>query len=159
MSQNQSAEFLVFTLDTRRIAISLQAVERIVRAAEITPLPNAPSVVLGVLDVEGAILPVLSLRRRFRMPDRDIRVTDQFLLAATRQRTVVLVIDAAQGVVEVDADRITGATRVMPGLEHVAGVVALEDGLVLIHDLETFLSLEEAAALDHALSPEAPHGH
>ena len=156
-----SSELLIFTLDAQRYALPLETVVRIVRAAEITPLPNAPAVVLGALDIEGTILPVLSLRRRLGLPDREVNITDHFLIADTARRTVILVIDAPQGVQEVFDDRITRATGVVPGLgAHLHGVVALEDGLVLIHDLEAFLSLEEEAALDTALAAEeGTHGN
>jgi purine-binding chemotaxis protein CheW len=124
-------------------------------------LPNAPAVVLGALDIEGTILPVLSLRRRLELPDREIAVTDHFLVADTARRTVILVIDAPQGVRKVRHDQVTRGTEVVPGLgAHLHGVLALEDGLVLIHDLEAFLSLEEEAALDTALAAEeGTHGN
>lgn len=155
-----SSELLIFTLDAQRYALPLDAVVRIVRAAEITPLPNAPPVVLGALDIEGTIFPVLSLRRRLELPDREVTITDHFLVADTARRTVILVIDAPQGVRNVPHDRITRGTEVVPGLgAHLRGVVALDDGLVLIHDLEAFLSLEEEAALDTALAEEGPHGN
>jgi len=152
-------DFLVFALEGQRCALPLHAVERIVPAAEITPLPKAPALVLGVLDVEGTILPVLSMRRRFGFAEREIRVTDQFLIAHTPRRPVVLVIDEAHGLRKVAAARITRAESVVPGFEHVRGVAALEDGLVLIHDLETFLSLDEAVALDEAMAANegGPH--
>jgi purine-binding chemotaxis protein CheW len=41
----------------------------------------------------------------------------------------------------------------LPRLELVAGALKLEDGLILIHDLDQLLSLDEEAAIDHALSP------
>src|SRR4051812_48964203 len=96
-----SLQFLLFTLEGQRYALRLDTVERIVRAAEITPLPNAPAVVLGVLDVEGEVLPVLSLRRRLRLAERDITPADNFLIARTEQRRVVLVVDEAKGVLEI----------------------------------------------------------
>jgi purine-binding chemotaxis protein CheW len=49
--------WVAFSVDTRRFALPLDAVERVVRAAEYTPLPLAPDVVLGALDVAGEILP------------------------------------------------------------------------------------------------------
>ena len=58
------ARWVLFALDAGRYALPLESVERIVRAAEITPLPNTPAVVLGALDIAGDILPVFSLRRR-----------------------------------------------------------------------------------------------
>lgn len=147
----ESVELVVFRLDDQRYALRLGAVERFVRAVEVTPLPGAPAIVLGAIDVEGSVLPVLSLRRRFGLPEREIDVTDQFLIARTSSRTVALVVDEALGVITVPAEMITGAGRIVPGLDHVRGVVALDDGLLLIHDLETCLSLDEERALAKAL--------
>lgn len=154
------AQLVVFLLDGQRYALPLETVERTVRAAAVTPLPQAPQIVLGMLDVRGTVLPVLNVRRRFRLPEREIRPSDYFLLAYAGKRLVALVIDAAAAVVELSPAQIVATQAVLPGLEHVQGVARMEDGLILIHDLETFLSLEEAVALDRALQvkEEALHG-
>jgi purine-binding chemotaxis protein CheW len=151
-------QLLVFLLEGQKYALPLGAVNRIVRAAEVTPLPQAPDIVLGVLDVEGTVLPVLNVRRRFRLPERPVRPTDQFLLAQAGARAVVLIVDAAEGLIEGPVEEIVEPSAVAPGLEHVRGVVRTSDGLVLIHDLERFLSLEEAGVLDSAMNPEVLHG-
>lgn len=154
-------QLLVFLLDGQRYALPLGAVGRIVRAAEITSLPQAPQIVLGALDVAGTILPVLNIRRRFRLPEREIHPSDQFLIAHAGGRPVALVIDAATGVVELPPAQIVAAATVAPGLEHIQGVARMSDGLILIHDLESFLSLDEAAALDRAMraqQEEVMHG-
>jgi purine-binding chemotaxis protein CheW len=155
---NESKQFAVFLLDDQRYALPLTVVERIVRAAEVTPIPKAPAIVLGVIDVEGQVLPVLNVRRRFHLPERDISPNDQFLIARSKRRTLVLVIDEAQGVIEVPALEIVGVGEIAPGLEQIRGVAKLRDGLVLIYDLDEFLSLDEEHALDEATNEEAPHG-
>ena len=153
-------QLLVFLLEGQRYALPLGTVERIVQAAEITPLPQAPPIVLGALDVAGTILPVLNVRRRFRLPERDIHPSDHFLLARAGDRTVALLIDAAADVIELSRTQIIPADAVAPGLEHIQGVARMSDGLILIHDLESFLSLDEAAALDRAMNAqeEVLHG-
>lgn len=143
---------VVFRLDGQRYALPLAVVERIVRAVEVTPLPRGPPIVLGVINVGGGILPVLNLRRRFLLPEREIGPADQFLIAQTARRAVALVIDEAHGVIEYDPSAVTGLDRIVPGLEQFRGVVKLDDGLVLIHDLETLLSLDEARAMDEAMT-------
>lgn len=143
---------VVFSLDGQRYALPLATVQRIVRAVEVTPLPGAPPIVLGAIDVEGTVLPVLDVRRRFLMPWREISPSDQFLIAMTARRAVALVIDEAQGVIEHEQSAVVDPTRIAPGLEQFHGVVKLEDGLVLIHDLEAFLSLDEARALDESIA-------
>jgi purine-binding chemotaxis protein CheW len=150
---------VVFRLEAQRYAIGLSAVERIIRAVEVTRLPNAPGIVLGVIDVAGRILPVLDLRRRLRLPEREIRPADQFLIAQTTTRTVVIVVDEALGVVERAPTEIVGLAQIVPGFEQLQGVTQLDDGLVLIHDLETFLSLDEARVLDEAMNREVVLGN
>ena len=54
------AQLVVFRLDERRYALPLAVVERVVRAVDVTPLPKAPPMVLGVIDVHGRVLPVLN---------------------------------------------------------------------------------------------------
>ena len=151
-----TAQWVVFGLDTGRYAISLARVDRIVRAVHVTPLPLAPGIVLGAINVEGCILPVFNIRRRFRLPERKINPADHFLIARTAQRRVVLVIDAAQGVLEHPSTAVIDAENIAPGLAHIRGVIRLEDGLVLIHDLEQFLSPDESHALDQAMNQGAP---
>lgn len=153
-------QLLVFLLDGQRYALPLGVVDRIVRAAEITPLPQAPQIVLGALNVAGTILPVLNVRRRFQLPERDIQPADQFLIAHAGQRPVALAIDIAAEVLELSPAQIVAAATVAPGLEHLQGVAKMPDGLIFIHDLETFLSLDEAAALNRAMQvqEEVLHG-
>ncbi len=156
---NPFDRLFVFTLDEQRYALHLSAVHRVVRAAEVTSLPKAPAIVLGVINVQGQIVPVVNLRRRFRLPERDIDVNDQFIIAHTSKsgpepvegRPVALPADAALGVMEVPEEKITTREEIVPGLEYLEGVAKMEDGLILIHDLAAFLSLDEENALEEAL--------
>lgn len=142
---------LIFTLDEQQYALRLDAVQRIVRAAAITPLPKAPEIVLGILDIQGEVIPVIDVRKRFRQPERDIRPADQFVIARARSLTVALVVDAAQCVVEEQGLGLIATDDIVSGMEYVAGVTRTEDGLVLIHDLDKFLSLGEERFLLDAL--------
>jgi purine-binding chemotaxis protein CheW len=145
---------VIFLLDGQRYALPLTTVERVVRAVEVVTLPGAPHLVLGIIDVGGRVLPVISLRRRFSLPDRQIGLTDQFLIANTTLRPVALVIDDVAGVIECESSAVAGPEAVGPGMEPFEGVVKLDDGLVLIHDLTKLLSLDEIRALEAALSDE-----
>jgi len=148
---NKLMQLVVFRLGEQRYALPLGTVQRIVRAVEVTPLPGAPALVLGMINVAGCVLPVLSLRQRFLLPERNIGPAHQFVLAQMAQRVVALVIDEAQGVIEREPSAVVGSDRIVPGLEQFHGVVKLDDGLVLIHDLQTFLSVGEARTLDEAM--------
>lgn len=125
------------------------------RAVDATPLPKAPDIVLGVVNVQGRVLPVINVRRRFRLPEREIALTDQMVLARAARRPVALMVDSVTGVLEYSEHEAVGAHDVLPDLQYIQGVVKLDDGLILIHDLDTFLSLEEEADLDRALESDS----
>ena len=148
---SEVAQLVVFRLNERRYALPLGIVERVIRAVEVTPLPKAPAIVLGAINVQGRVIPVVNARRRFLMPDREIGPADWFLIAHTTRHAVVLVVDESEGVVEWPEAHIVRSADIVPGLEQFPGVIRLDDGLALIHDLERFLSLDEARALDEAM--------
>ena len=70
-------EVLLFTLEGQRYALPLEDVRELVRAVRLTPLPRAPAVVEGLLNLRGELLPVLDLRRRFRLPARRLSASDR----------------------------------------------------------------------------------
>jgi purine-binding chemotaxis protein CheW len=144
---------IVFTLDEQRYALRLSAVDRIVRIVEITPLPKAPEIVLGVVNVQGQVIPVVNIRKRFRLSDREISLSDHLIISRTARRVVALVADAVLGVVERWEEEITAADKILPDLVYAESVVKLEDGLIFIHNLDTFLSLEEEKTLEQAIAP------
>lgn len=123
---------------------------RVVRAAAITPLPKAPEIVLGILDLQGELIPVIDLRKRFRLPQKPIRSSDHFVVASTGARTVALVVDGTTGVIDPAALTIVPPDDIAPGTEHLAGVLRCDDGLILLHDLHTLLFAAEEEALAEA---------
>jgi purine-binding chemotaxis protein CheW len=151
-------QILIFELERRLYGLRLSAVERVLRAVEVTPLPQTPKVVSGVIDVGGQIVPVLSLRNRLGLAERAVGVNDQFVLARTARRRIALVVDLACGVVEKTAADLIEAKTILPNLKQIEGIVQLDGGIVLIHDLDALLSLEEEQALARAMTIQANHG-
>jgi purine-binding chemotaxis protein CheW len=143
---------VVFALDDKLYAVHLSAVARVVHAVQITFLPSAPSIVIGVIDLGGKIVPVVNLRLRFHLPERELELTDQFIVARLDSgRLLALVVDAVAGVRDLSAEDTTPAQRILPGLGYLEGVARTDQGMLLIHDLATFLSLEEGRILDAIL--------
>lgn len=152
---SESCHLVIFTLDDQRYALHLAAVDRTVRMVEITPLPKAPEIVLGVITVNGKIVPVLDIRRRFGLVERRTDLSDHLIIARAAKRTVALVVDGVHDVIERPAREIIPPAAIVPGMEQVEGVVKLDDGMVFIHDLGGFLSLEEELALEAAIEQES----
>ena len=148
---NRLIRLVNVNLDDQKYALFLSAVVRIIRVVEITGLPKAPEIVLGVINMHGLIIPVFDIRKRFRLPQREMQLDDQLIIASTSKRTVALLVDSVNDVIEIPEEKIIAGEKILPGLEYVEGVVKTEDGMILIHDLEQFLSLQEEKALHEAL--------
>jgi purine-binding chemotaxis protein CheW len=148
---NRLIRLVHFNLDDQKYALFLSAVIRIIRVVEITGLPKAPEIVLGVINMHGLIIPVFDIRKRFRLPQREMQLDDQLIIASTSKRTVALLVDSVSDVIDIPEEKIIAGEKILPGLEYVEGVVKTEDGMILIHDLEQFLSLQEEKALHEAL--------
>jgi purine-binding chemotaxis protein CheW len=151
---NPMVALVVFAVQGQRYALPLERVIRIVQAVDVTPLPGAPPLVHGIIDVAGEIMPVLSLRKRLGLPDHPIEAVDQFIIARMGGRLVALVADESRGIITVSSTSIVPSDRILPGLESFRGVAQMEDGLVLIHDLERFLDPGDNTALEQALKEE-----
>lgn len=154
---DRCCQLVILKLDGQRIGLPLAVVDRVVRAVAVTFLPGAPAGVVGAINVRGEVLPVFDLRRRFGLAERQPGWRDQIVLARTAQRPVAIGADEVSGVVQPDAQVVDAAT-VVPGLAWVKGVVTLDDGLIVIHDLDSFLSLDEDRALVGALADAAMAG-
>ncbi len=148
---NNKVQLVVFTLDNQRFALLLSTVERAIRIIEIVHLPKAPDIVMGVINLHGMIIPVVNIRNRFRLPQREINLNDQLIISNTKKRHLAILVNSVLGVFEFPEKKIVSADKILPDIEYVEGVAKLEEGIILIHDIDKFLSLEEEKAIDEAV--------
>jgi purine-binding chemotaxis protein CheW len=144
-------EALVFELAGLRFALPMCDVIEVVRAVAIRTLPAAPPITLGIIDVRGEIVPVLDARVRFGLMSKRLDLSDQFVIADAGARRVALHVDAAIGLATLSVLSVEDAANLPRSVQHVAGIAATDEGLVLIHDLKAFLTQAEAQSLDAAL--------
>lgn len=142
----------MFTLDEGRYGLRLSSVEQVIRLVEITRLPKTPHIVMGVINVRGEVIPVIDIRKRFHLSEPELQLKNQMIIARTSTRKVALVVDAVAGVIEMSNLNTICKEKISSGLEYIEGVLKTSEGLVLIHNLDTFLSLEEDQSLERALA-------
>jgi purine-binding chemotaxis protein CheW len=143
---------VTFDLEGQRYALPVETVERVLPMVALSPLPAAPEVVLGIINLRQRVIPVVDLRRRFGLARKDYGLRARLLVTRTRRRSFALAVDAVADVIEVDATAVRPPETVLPRTRHVAGIVALPDGLLFIHDLDAVLSLDEERRLDDSLT-------
>ena len=148
-------ELLVFELAGVRYALRLPVVREVVHAVLISPLPEAPAVVEGIVDVRGELVPVYDLRARFGLPVRQLKPDERLVIAWTGTRLIAFRCERTEWIEHLEESDIEEAAALPGQGRHLEGVARLADGLVLIQDLEQFLDEAEAAALAEALSGSA----
>jgi len=144
-------ELVLLGVDGQTCALPLDAVDHVLRMVEITPLPGAPDTVAGVINIQGEVVPVVSIRRRLGLTHRAVGVSDSLVLARARTRRIAIIAESVLGVVECPADAIVSTADIARGIQHIGGVLKTSDGLVLIQDLDRFFSSDEEQAMDQAL--------
>jgi len=144
---------VTFSLGGAAFALPLEQVLRSVRAVTITPLPQAPEIICGIVNLQGGILPVVNLRQRLGMVEHELALSDQLLIAQSATRRLAIIVDAVNGVADYPLQDFIAIDTVVGGTRYVSGVVKAPDGMMLIHDLDRLLSLEEEAGLEAALFP------
>lgn len=149
-----ASRYVGFALDDMHYALALASVERVIHAVAVTPLPDAPDVIIGVINVRGKVVPVADIRSRFGLASRDIACSDHIVVAQSARRTLALVADTVVGVLEYADSDIVPTQALIPGMAYIEGIVRTRDGFVLIHDLDRLLSLDEQISLRQALDDD-----
>ncbi len=146
-----TGQIVVFTLDELSYAFPLNTVLRVIHAIEIKHLPQAPAIISGIINVQGRIIPVADIRKRLNLAEREVDPDDRLIIADTGKREVAIVVDSVSGIRDIDPLQLSAAGETLPFAKHLRGVAKLENELVLIYNLEEFMSLEEEEVLEQAL--------
>src|SRR5262249_23324974 len=143
-------EFLIVELGGQRYGLAVADVREIVRAVPPVPLPGAPPLVEGVINIRGSVVPVLDLRRSFGLPARPLEHTDHLVIVRTAGRLVALRVDRALDLVRVAPADVEAVEFGAAG-QSAAWVAKLPGDLVHVQDLRALLSPTEAVALGRVL--------
>lgn len=151
-------KIVVFEVAGQRFGLKQEIVSELAHAVPIAPLPSAPAIVEGVINVRGIIAPVLNLRQRFGLPAKVVDHKEHLIVARAGARTVAVRADKVLDLAEIAEEQVTDSRGVSPGSDRRFGIAKLADGLVLIYDLGEFLSQAESEQLASALPSGEPAG-
>jgi len=139
----KNGSLVIFSLDNKCFALNLSIVERVIQIVKITSLPEAPDVIQGLINIQGNIIPVINMRKKFHMPDREVFLSDQLILAHTSKWMVALMVDCVTDVAEFSEKDFVASEEIVSGLGAVGGVIKIKEDIILIFDLEDFFSFDE----------------
>lgn len=143
------AQYLTFTLGGEAFGIGIMAVKEIIEFGNVTEVPMMPASVRGVINLRGAVVPVMDLAARFgrppAVPGRRTCIVIVELAAADGPQVTGVIVDAVSAVLDIRADEIEPApafgTR-MRG-DYIAGMGKVNGGFVILLDVAQVLALDE----------------
>ena len=151
VSDGDVRQFISFTIGDEEYGVDIMAIREIKGWTATTELPNAPSHVRGVINLRGAIIPIVDLRARFGGGMTDAQARHVIIVVAVAHRVVGILVDAFADIITVAAS----AIQPVPDIQGesgkcLTGLVAVDGRMVALLDLETLLLADLQAAADHA---------
>jgi purine-binding chemotaxis protein CheW len=148
-SKGDILQLVTFDLGTEEYAVDILKVQEINRMAEIARVPNAPDFVKGVINLRGRVIPVVSLRQRFGMPEKDEDDRSRIMIMDVQGLTVGVLVDAVSEVLRIPESTVEETPQLATeiGAEFIRGIAKLEDRLIILIDMDRLIERSEGAAM------------
>ncbi|MCC7013460.1 MAG: chemotaxis protein CheW [Planctomycetes bacterium] len=139
----QPRQFCTFHLDRCLFGVEVHKVQEVIRDQAMTPVPLAPDVVSGLINLRGQIVTAVDLRRRLGHPPRKDDKRPMNVVLRTEDGAVSLLVDEIGDVVEVDESGREPPPENLRGVgrELITGVIKMERGLLLLLDTDKALAI------------------
>jgi purine-binding chemotaxis protein CheW len=151
---NATTQYLTVNLAQEEYGIDILAVREIRGWTPVTRIPQAPHYVLGVLNLRGAIVPVLDLRLRFGLSREEYDATTVTVIVMVAGRLFGIVVDAVSDVLDIENTNL----RPVPDMgtavdtEYLKGLTSIDERMVLLLDADKLLQPQDTQILDTALN-------
>jgi purine-binding chemotaxis protein CheW len=154
-------QYLTFALGQEEYGVEILKIQEIKGFSQVTPLPNAPAYVKGVLNLRGTIVPIVDLRKKFRLPEVAYTPFTVIVVVQVQGKALGFVVDAVSDVLTVPRETIQPApdlhgridTACLNGL---APAGESREKLVILLDIDKVLTATQAVALvERAVQNEA----
>lgn len=157
MTAGDDVQLVTFKVAGQDFAFNIFQVERILRYEAPAPLPKAPDFLEGVLQYQGAAVPLVDVRKRLGVPAPHREETRTVILEWEGGKLGV-VVDGVTEVLQVAATQITPPSNLVKGLaaEYITGLVVKDGRTIIVLNTARLLTSKEKLALDVAVTEKAP---
>ncbi|MBX9688759.1 MAG: chemotaxis protein CheW [Candidatus Obscuribacterales bacterium] len=128
---------VVFKIDEQPLALPVSQVQRVIWAVEITAMPGQSDAMLGMINVEGAIIPVVNIRHLLALPNRELDLDDHIVMIKAGDRSISFIVDKVEGVLHYDESEIS--TMEAKHGAFASGVLKLDGELIVVLNAEQLL--------------------
>jgi|WetSurMetagenome_2_1015567.scaffolds.fasta_scaffold273533_2 purine-binding chemotaxis protein CheW len=147
-------KLVLFSIDKIDFAIPLEIVEKIVSIVQITPLPNAPNYIIGTINYQSKILPVINMREIFLLQKREIEISDQLVIIRMSKMLIAIWVDYTTEIINTEDIEIISPDQFYIDSNKVKGLFKFKNGRVLISNPDKFFTPEQIEKLIILLSEE-----
>ena len=143
--QTGSEPFILFELADTTYGVRSQSVQQVELVEQITPVPNAPPAVEGVIFSRGQVIPAINLRARFGFEKVPYNLRTRLLVINAKNRLVGLIVDSAREFLSIPVGVIQPPNEAISGTrgKYLEGIATLGERLILILRLEEVIDLAE----------------
>jgi purine-binding chemotaxis protein CheW len=145
-------EVLVFVLGKEEYGVDILKVQEIRGYEKVTPIPAAPAYLKGVVNLRGIIVPVIDLRVKFGMAEPAYDSFTVVIILRIAGRVVGIVVDGVSDVVQLAPADVKAAPQLgsLVDSSFLAGLATQDDRMILLIDIEKFLSSGELQLITQA---------
>lgn len=146
-------QYLSFALGEEQYGIEILRVQEIKGYSGITPIPNTPPHIRGVMNLRGTVIPVVDLRAKFHLESRPYDKFTVIIVVTVGTRIIGLVVDAVSDVLDVSRSDVRAAPELGQGdkSRFISGMVHVGERLVVLLDIAALLA--EDSFGDNAVLP------
>lgn len=157
MESQAAAQYLTYRLGAEEYGIAIHLVQEIRSYEAPTRIPGAPHFIKGVVNLRGAIVPIVDLRLKLGCEQAEYGAFTVVIVLSTRERRIGVVVDSVSDVLALTPDSILPPPQLAdePGPEFVTGIASVGSRLLMIVDLDLLLGSTLAGLDTRAVEPEA----
>jgi purine-binding chemotaxis protein CheW len=157
VQQNHSDTFVIFTLAGTTYGVRSNLVQQMEMIEHITPVPNAPPAVEGVVFSRGRVIPAINLRVRFGFERIPIELQTRLVITNLDGRTIGLIVDRAREFISIPSDLIQPPNEAISGLsgKYLEGIATPGDRIILILNLNEVINLADIPVVEQQTDTNA----
>ncbi|MFP4369757.1 MAG: chemotaxis protein CheW [Bacteroidota bacterium] len=150
VSNNELLQLVSFNIGTEEFGVDILKVQEINRMVEVTRVPNAPEYVEGVINLRGKVIPIIDLRKRLGMQDKDYDKDTRIVVVELETKVIGFIVDSVNEVLRINKSITEQPPPMVAGIdsEYITAIGKLEDRLLILLDLEKILTGREQKELD-----------
>lgn len=130
-------QLVSFNLDDEVFGIDILAVQEINRMVEITKVPQAPHYCEGVINLRGKVIPVIDLRKKFDMNNREWDKNTRIVVCDVNSEQVGMIVDSVDEVLRIPNSSMEPAPAMVKsiGIDYIKGVAKIDERLLIFLDI------------------------